>query len=69
MLRHALAAEMAAAGGTSAYRLPQLMIPAALMNEDAGHAVYPVMAGGVSGSTDLKDSTRPVSPSSSIPAI
>jgi len=69
MLGHTLTAEIAAAGGTSAYRLPRLMIPAALMNADSRHAVYPVMAGGGSGSNDLKDSTSPVSPSRSTPAI
>src|ERR1019366_7677721 len=38
LLRYALTAEMTAARGTPADRFPQLMVPAALMNEDARHS-------------------------------
>ena len=67
MLGHALAAEMPAARGTPADRFPQLMIPAALMNEDARHAVYPVSPGH--SGHDLKDSTNPAMASSAAPPL
>src|ERR1019366_4651187 len=56
MLRYALPAEMTAARGTPADRFPQLMVPAALMNEDARHS-------------GLKDSTNPAIASSAAPPL